>query len=135
MSDADPKIVVDDDWKNRVEREKKKMGGDVENDHEHKFPEASFELLITTFSMQAMSAMGLVGGPAGTRQPIDFGLAKHLIDLLGVIEEKTRGNLSGEEAGTLEQMLHQLRMLFIDPEVRKNAGAAGKPAKPVIELP
>ena len=135
MSDADPKIVVDDDWKSRVEREKQKHGDEKDADAQSKFPEASFELLITTFSMQAMSAMGLLGGPGGNRQPVDFGLAKHLIDLLWVIEEKTRGNLSHEEAGSLEQMLHQLRMLFIDPEIRKNAGTAGKPAKPVIELP
>ncbi|MFM7739659.1 MAG: DUF1844 domain-containing protein, partial [Planctomycetota bacterium] len=52
-------------------------------------------------------------------------MAKHLIDLLGVIEEKTRGNLSKDEAGMLEQMLHQLRVLFIDPEIRKNVANAG----------
>jgi hypothetical protein len=54
-----------------------------------------------------------------------------------VIEEKTRGNLSKDEAGMLEQMLHQLRVLYIDPEIRKNianAGAAAK-GKSAIELP
>lgn len=89
------------------------------------YPEASFELLITTFSMQAMAAMGILGERAGGQQPPDLGMAKHLIDLLGVIEEKTRGNLTSEEAGTLNQMLHQLRILFVNPDVRKNFSIAG----------
>lgn len=101
------------------------------------YPQASFELLVTTFSMQAMSAMGMLGGPAGEQQAPDLAMAKHLIDLLGVIEEKTRGNLSKDEAGMLEQMLHQLRVLFIDPEIRKNVANAGvsSKGKSAIELP
>jgi uncharacterized membrane protein YgcG len=104
---------------------------------DQEYPEASFELLITTFSMQAMSAMGMLSGPAGAQHPPDLAMAKHLIDLLGVIEEKTRGNLSKDEAGMLEQMLHQLRVLFIDPEIRKSAASANAAprGKPAIQLP
>jgi hypothetical protein len=137
-SDSEKKIVVDDDWKSRVDRERQSSStsDQTSSDQSQDYPEASFELLVTTFSMQAMAAMGVLGGPGGAQQPPDLGMAKHLIDLLGVIEEKTRGNLSQDEASMLEQMLHQLRVLFIDPEIRKNvakAGAAQK-GKSSIEL-
>lgn len=140
-SDSEPKIVVDDDWKTRVEREKQQAeaGEQGANEGQQPYPEASFELLVTTFSMQAMAAMGLLGGPGGAAQPPDLGMARHLIDLLGVIDEKTRGNLNAEEAAMLEQMLHQLRMLYLDPEVRKQAAAAADvaaaPPGSRIELP
>jgi len=138
-SDSEPKIVVDDSWKSRVEREKQSASpsSNSPSDRGQDYPEASFELLVTTFSMQAMAAMGVLGGPGGAQQPPDLGMAKHLIDLLGVIEEKTRGNLSQDEAGMLEQMLHQLRVLFIDPEIRQNVAKAnpGSKGKSAIELP
>lgn len=125
----EPEIVVDDDWKSRVEREKQAQSssssGKGSPNMDQEYPEASFELLVTTFSMQAMSAMGMLSGPAGAQQPPDLAMAKHLIDLLAVIEEKTRGNLSKDESGMLEQILHQLRVLFIDPEIRKNVANAG----------
>jgi hypothetical protein len=76
--------------------------------------------------MQAMAAMGVLGGPGGAQQPPDLGMAKHLIDLLGVIEEKTRGNLSQDEAGMLEQMLHQLRVLS---SILKSARTLRKPVR------
>lgn len=137
-SDSDPKIVVDDDWKSRVEREKRQAeaagdgGADAAGET---LPEASFELLVTTFSMQAMAAMGLLGGPGNAAQPPDFGMARHLIDLLGVIEAKTRGNLTAEEAAMIEQILHQLRVLYLDPEVRRRASQPPGPSSPKIELP
>jgi hypothetical protein len=64
-------------------------------------------------------------------------MARHLIDLLGVIEEKTRGNLTADEAAMLEQMLHQLRMLYLDPEIRRQIAqpAAGRRSGSKIELP
>jgi len=132
--DSESKIAVDDDWKSRVEREKQ---AESASEQIPGYPEASFELLVRTFSMQAMAAMGVLGGPGGEQQPPDLAMAKHLIDLLGVIEEKTRGNLSADEAGMLEQMLHQLRILFINPEVRRSIAKAAPAAKgkSAIELP
>jgi hypothetical protein len=125
-SDSEPKIIVDDDWKSQVEREKQQQESAATGPAgEQPYPEATFELLVTTVSMQAMSAMGLLGGPGGAAHPPDLGMARHLIDLLGVIDAKTKGNLTTEEAAMLEQMLHQLRMLYLDPQIRKQAGGAG----------
>jgi hypothetical protein len=41
-------------------------------------------------------------------------LARHLIDTLGVLEEKTKGNLTGEESQLLDNILHELRMIFVN---------------------
>lgn len=137
---AEPKLVVDDDWKARVEREKTEPvasqssppgpDGDVAL-------ESTFELLVTTLSMQAMSAMGLLRDPS---QPahVDLEMARHFIDLLGVLEEKTQGNLSADEADMLHQTLHHLRLFFVSPEVQQSSVSAppGKPTgKSSIELP
>ena len=46
--------------------------------------------------------------------------AQHMIDILGILEEKTRGNLSPEERQLLEQGLYELRMRFV--EVKKDGG-------------
>jgi|LakMenEpi03Aug12_release.lakeMendotaPanAssembly.Ray.scaffolds.fasta_scaffold1693151_1 hypothetical protein len=136
-SDSEPKIIVDDDWKSRVEQERRQAEAAAGNSEAESYPEASFELLVTTFSMQAMAAMGLMGGPGGAAQPPDLGMARHLIDLLGVIEAKTKGNLTADEAAMLEQMLHQLRMLYLDPEVRRQLSqpAPGRKSASKIELP
>ena len=75
-------------------------------------PPASFEMLLSTLATQAMHAMGLVPGPDG-KSEADRDLARHFIDTLGILEEKTRGNLTDEESQMLEQILHEMRMMFV----------------------
>jgi hypothetical protein len=41
-------------------------------------------------------------------------LAKHAIDMLGILEEKTKGNLAADEAAMLENVLHQLRLAYVE---------------------
>ena len=50
----------------------------------------------------------------GADQKIDLEMAKYSIDMLGVIEEKTKGNLSEQEGHTLDSTLHQLRMAYVN---------------------
>ena len=76
-------------------------------------PPANFTMLLAMFSTQAMVALGMIPHP-GTGKPMpNLDLAKHFIDLLGVVEEKTRGNLNDSEKSQLEQALHDLRMLYV----------------------
>ena len=61
----------------------------------------------------------------------DMELARYAIDMLGVVEEKTRGNLSTAETQLLEVTLHDLRMAYLDATRVRPAGdapAAGEPA-------
>ena len=61
-----------------------------------------------------MAALGQLADTSGKPLPIDYDHAKHLIDTLRVLEEKTQGNLTTEEAAQLENIVHQLRLLYVD---------------------
>ena len=116
-----PKIIIDEDWKSQIEREKEaaqekaeQSVAAAENDEqEFQMPPASFSLLVTMLSTQAMMALGQMPHPVTGKSEVSKPEAKHFIDLLAMLEEKTQGNLSGEETAMLSNMLHQLRMAFV----------------------
>lgn len=85
-------------------------------------PPASLMLLVTTLATQAMGAMGLMPDEQGEKLPVNLDFARHFIDMLSVLEEKTKGNLSDDEKVYLTDALHQLRMAFV--AVSKNPPAA-----------
>ena len=76
-------------------------------------PPARFDILLQLLSSQAILALGLIPDPQGKTE-VRLPLARHFIDLLAVLESKTKGNLDAQEAKTLEQSLHELRVLFLD---------------------
>ena len=76
-------------------------------------PEASFLALIDMFAAEAAMNLGMAQTPDGGRTPVDLEAARHWIDMLGMLEEKTRGNLTEEEASVLENVLAYLRMQFV----------------------
>jgi uncharacterized protein DUF1844 len=81
-------------------------------------PEADFEMLISYLSTTAMFQLGLLPGPGGERISPDLANARRTVDLLGVLEQKTRGNLTPEEAQLLEDALADLRMGYIEVETQ-----------------
>ncbi len=68
--------------------------------------------LVQMLATQSMAAMGMIAGPDGNvhREPA---IAKHFVDLLAVVEAKTRGNLDAAEAKMLDSLLHDLRMAYV----------------------
>ena len=60
-----------------------------------------------------MAALGQMPGEDGQPMPVNLEYARHFIDLMGVLEEKTTGNLEDEEKSFLQETLHQMRMLFV----------------------
>jgi hypothetical protein len=77
-------------------------------------PPASFEFLALSIRTQAELQLGLIHfGPESERPKPDLDLARHSIDLLGVLQEKTRGNLTLEEQRLLENSLTELRFRFV----------------------
>jgi hypothetical protein len=80
----------------------------------HKLPPPSFSLLVATFASQAMVAFGKAPDPIEGKTEVRLELARHAIDMLDILEQKTKGNLEAEEAAMLEGILHQLRMEFMD---------------------
>ena len=57
--------------------------------------------------------MGKLPDPVQGHAVVRPDLAKHYIDMLGMLEQKTKGNLTPDEAGMLDGVLHQLRMTFV----------------------
>lgn len=82
-----------------------------------------FETLVLSLSTSAMYQLGLVEDPVAGRIPADFEAARHTIDMLGVVQEKTRGNLSPQEQQLLEQVLYELRMSFVALTTGQKPGA------------
>ena len=77
-------------------------------------PPATFTFLTQSLRVQAEVHLGLLHfGPEDERPETNLDLARHHIDLLGVLQEKTRGNLTLEEQRLLENSLTELRFRYI----------------------
>jgi hypothetical protein len=80
---------------------------------DYPLPPATFEVLVSMFSTQAMVGLGILPNPASGKPQAVPNLAKHFIDLLGMLETKTAGNLEAHEQALLDSSLHQLRMAYV----------------------
>jgi len=76
-------------------------------------PPANFPLMVSMFTTQAMGALGLMPNPITGKVDSQPTLAKHYIEMLGVLEEKTKGNLDPNEEKLLQTSLHELRIMFV----------------------
>ena len=76
-------------------------------------PPVTFEHLVQQFYVSAMIQMG-AGAQEGQRPRVDILGARTTIDLLGVLAEKTRSNLTEAESKTLETVLFEVRMAFLE---------------------
>ena len=77
-------------------------------------PPATLEFLMLSLRTQAELQLGLIHfGEEKDRPKPDFDLARHSIDLLGVLRDKTKGNLTLEEQRLLENSLTELRFRFV----------------------
>jgi hypothetical protein len=79
--------------------------------------------LVQSLQVGAMAGLGLLQGPDGKRSPVDLPAAKDAIDLLGILQEKTKGNLTKEEEEVLREGLYHLRMGYM---AMINASPAGR---------
>lgn len=109
----DKKIFVDDDWKAQARAEKEKLSEQTAKHSAEGMPAASFVELINLLVMQAMAGMGMLAGAGGQPIPPNLELAKHYIDMLQMLEDKTKNNLNAEEKKLLDQVLYEMRMTFV----------------------
>lgn len=118
------KIIVDEDWKTRVEAEREALakeqqegrGGEAERPKAGaagEMPPASFEMLVTTLATEAMVALGQIPHPATGQRAFHPPQARYFIDTLAVLEKKTEGNLTPQEKELLDGALNQLRLAFV----------------------
>ena len=125
--DEQPKIIVDEDWKARIEREREEARKAEEEKAAKgpaaKGPEAgteappaeapSFEGLVSGFAMQAMMALGVLAPRDAKEVMVDLDSAKYVIDSLMVLRDKTKGNLTPAEEGLLAQTLADLQQAYV----------------------
>lgn len=130
-NDAEPKqekkILIDEDWKAQVQAEKEKAAeaapasSDKAQPERKLLPPPSLTLLSTTLGMQAMMALGLMADPATGKTEVDLDRARHFVDMLAMLQEKTQGNRTPDETAVLDNLLHELRMGFVAVSQRSQA--------------
>lgn len=108
----DEEKKIDESWKDKAKQE------DTANQkpQEEFMPEASFVMLLSSLGIQATISLGELENPITHKKEPDLTQAKYLIDTLGVLQEKTKNNLSKEEEALLENMLFELRTIFLDKQ-------------------
>ena len=120
--EQEKKIIVDEDWKQEAQKEKEILAAQEEAEKKEKqqektsrgpLPEGNFAALISMLATQALFALGLLQVKGQEERKPDLELAKYNIDMLSVLEEKTRGNLSKEEEIVLANTLNELRMGYV----------------------
>ena len=101
------------------------------SDQDYPLPPASFEFLVLSLRTQTEMHLGLFAGEKDQPEP-DFRIARHSIDLLSMLQEKTRGNISLEEQRLLENSLTELRFRYVQAmEQHQKKAAAPPPAEPL----
>ncbi|HEX4749728.1 MAG TPA: DUF1844 domain-containing protein [Bryobacteraceae bacterium] len=94
-------------------------------DTDFPLPPANFLFLVESILMQAQIQLGLLNfGEKDEKPEVNLPLARHSIDLLAMLQEKTKGNLSLEEQRLLENGLTELRFRYVqvtDEEKRRNS--------------
>jgi hypothetical protein len=117
------KIVVDEDWKSQVEAEKEVARHASESPETAESPSADthgplpppdFTFLIGSLYVQGAMALGLFPNPMTNQPEVQPDHAKHAIDLMAMLQEKTKDNLTPQESEELETALHELRMIYVN---------------------
>lgn len=128
-----PKIVVDEDWKAQAQAEKDRLV-EQEEQHEHEqggaegeLPPATFATMVSGIVTQILFALGGIADPRTGKRYLDLALAKHHIDTLSMLDEKTKGNLAEDEKKMLDQALYECRMHYVRMVQAAGNGGMGQP--------
>jgi hypothetical protein len=94
------------------EKEKQQKQKTVE-DERPPLPEVNFNSLIFSLSSSAFFNLGEIADPQTGQRQKDLPLAKHSIDIIAMLQEKTKGNLSDEELKFIDNILAELRIRYV----------------------
>ncbi|MDQ3334798.1 MAG: DUF1844 domain-containing protein [Myxococcota bacterium] len=75
-----------------------------------------FSTHILSLASTALIALGKMPGPEGEAHPLDLETARHLVDVLGMLEQKTQGNLDEAEKKLLQSLIYDLRVAYVDAQ-------------------
>ena len=87
--------------------------GQVRKDGECVMPEVTFAALAMSLNTSALFHLGEMSDPVTGEKSQDLVLAKHTIDTLKLLEDKTKGNLNAEEQDILKHILYDLKMRYV----------------------
>lgn len=87
--------------------------GQVLKDGKCVLPDVTFTAFLVSLNSSALFHLGEIADPVTGKKEVDLTLAKHAIDTLKLLQEKTKGNLTPEEKGLLEDMLFDLKMRYV----------------------
>lgn len=122
-------LQIDDDWKKQAQEEKRRLAEQTrakeeaparapassaapEGRRRRQLPDPDFNALLSTMLTQANYALGEYAGPDG-EPVVDLDTARFQLGLIGVIEARTKGNLSVDEQATLDSALYELRSRYV----------------------
>lgn len=77
-------------------------------------PEVTFAAFIMSLNTSALFHLGELADPATGKKVVDLDLARHAIDTLVLIEQKTKGNLTEEEGQLLKNLLYDIKLRFVN---------------------
>ncbi|HLO41163.1 MAG TPA: DUF1844 domain-containing protein, partial [Phycisphaerales bacterium] len=124
-----PKLIIDTDWKSQAQAEKDRLqeaskpktspagaagAGAPGAEAEGADREIGMEDLVRMLVTQALSYMGAFPDPRTGKAVVSIEMARVFIDLLGVLEDKTKGNLTPEESTLISRTLSELRLEWVD---------------------
>ena len=81
---------------------------------ETKLPPIDFTTFVLSLASSVQVHLGLIPNPGSQKTEKNLELAQQTIDILGLLEEKSKGNLTNEEAQILQHILHDLRIQFVE---------------------
>lgn len=87
---------------------------DAAMDTEAPLPPVDFQTFVISLGSSALMHLGAIPHPETGKAKLDLGIAKHSIDVLSMLEKKTAGNLTPNEAGVLGSLLYDLRLKYIE---------------------
>jgi len=145
MSDENPKIIIDEGWKSKVEREKqqaeKQAASPQDQALDHEKPLEGdpnftlFDNLTSGLAAQTMVALGLAG-EQGEQVQVDLAYAHHLISSLVMLQQKTAGHLEEGESANLEEAIGELTRVFSvrEDQIRELDTKQQTEAKPDLRI-
>jgi len=101
---------IDGSWKDSVDKEKKEGDNPAK---ESRALEANFTGFISSLAMEALIFLGEIPNPISKKKEIAIDQARYIIDIIGLLKEKTKGNLTAEEANAIDNILYELRAKFV----------------------
>jgi len=130
---GEPDKSVDEQWKEQAQKEKEKLKEKAREKQQQgegpqqAMPEASFSSIVAGMGVQTAMALGQVEHPETGETQVDVQQARHLIDSLKILQEKTEGNLTRQEKQHLKSLLKELQMQFVQvAKQQDDEGAAGE---------